>query len=61
MPPPGVVETTGGGGGQWNAARDGATNARTADDSGCHRCESRTARPEQQQQRPVSGILLAPT
>eukprot|EP00966_Prymnesium_polylepis_P196554 4554767-Prymnesium_polylepis.1 len=54
MPPPGVVETTGGGGGQWHAACEDATNARTADDSGCHRCESRTAEAEQQQQRLVS-------
>eukprot|EP00966_Prymnesium_polylepis_P218227 5051047-Prymnesium_polylepis.1 len=50
----GVAKTTGGAGGQRHAASEGATDTRTADDSGRCRCESRTARAEQQQQRPVS-------
>ena len=51
---PGVAKTTGGAGGRWHAAREGAINERTADGSGCRRCELWTAGVKQQQQRPVS-------
>eukprot|EP00966_Prymnesium_polylepis_P098798 2287935-Prymnesium_polylepis.1 len=48
MLPSGVAETTGGGGGWWHAEWEGATDARTTDDSSCRRCESRVAGAEWQ-------------